>query len=66
MIIEELDKEGMNLQETILNLENQGYKEYYKLWLQEILNKAMWAIQVEEIEKIFGSLNHRRENSNGR
>ena len=23
MIIEELDKEGMNLQETILNLENQ-------------------------------------------
>jgi|GEM_PF-3580429 len=57
MIIEELDKEGMNLQETILNLENQGYEEYYKLWLQEILNKAMWAIQVEEIEKIFGSLN---------
>ena len=55
MIIEELDKEGMNLQETILNLENQGYEEYYKLWLQEILNKAMWAIQVEEIEKIFGS-----------
>ena len=66
MILEELDKEGMNLQETILNLENQGYEEYYKLWLQEILNKAMWAIQVEEIEKIFGSLNHRRENSNGR
>ena len=61
MIIEELDKEGMNLQETILNLENQGYEEYYKLWLQEILNKAMWAIQVEEIEKIFGSLNLKKE-----
>jgi len=61
MIIEELDKEGMNLQETILNLENQGYEEYYKLWLQEILNKAMWAIQVEEIEKIFGSLNLNKE-----
>ena len=62
MIIEELDKEGMNLQETILNLENQGYEEYYKLWLQEILNKAMWAIQVEEIEKIFGSLNLKSKN----
>jgi len=55
-IIEELDKKGMNLQETILNLENQGYKWYYDFWLQQILNRAMMKIQLESIEKYWGKL----------
>ena len=41
MIIEELDKEGINLQETILNLENQGYKWYYNLWIEHITNNIL-------------------------
>ncbi len=35
-IIEELDKEGINLQETILNLKNQDYDEIYNDWLHKI------------------------------
>jgi len=51
-IIEELDKKGMNLQETILNLENQGYKEYYRLWLKYIWYKTKKKVILLEIKKI--------------
>ncbi len=40
-IIEQLDNEGINLQETILNLENQGYKDYYDSWLKYMYMKVM-------------------------
>ncbi len=40
-IIERLDKEGIHLQETILNLENQGYEEIYKEWIGRILEEAL-------------------------
>ena len=48
MIIEELDKEGINLQETILNLENQGYKLVYNLWLEQIYKSAIFK-EIREI-----------------
>lgn len=55
-IIEELDKKGINLQETILNLENQGYKWYWDLYLRQILNRAMmeltWKMSKELLEKL--------------
>ena len=40
MIIEELDKEGINLQETRLNLINQDYKWYWYFWLEDIMRSA--------------------------
>ena len=45
-IIEELDSEGINLQETILNLENQGYEEYWNYWLRHIWDTAMFNYQM--------------------
>lgn len=44
MIIEELDKEGINLQETILNLENQGYGWYYDFWIERMFYKNLFVI----------------------
>lgn len=51
MIIEELDKEGINLQETILNLENQGYKLYYNLWIEQIMNSILNEIAKTQLKK---------------
>jgi len=41
IVIKRLDKEGINLQETILNLKNQGYKDYWNAWLKYLLKQAM-------------------------
>ena len=55
-IIERLDKEGINLQETVLNLENQGYKWYYDLWIRNIFNEALWeitrGISIKQLKKV--------------
>jgi len=54
-IIRELDNEGMNLQETILNLKNQGYGNYWNIWLElEVMmtkNKIMTDIAMEILEE---------------
>jgi len=41
IIIEELDKEGVNLQEIKLNLKYQGYEDYWDAWLRYLINKVM-------------------------
>ncbi len=46
-IIEDLDKEGIHLQETILNLESQGYGWYYDLWLRNIWNGLITNMTIE-------------------
>lgn len=55
-IIERLDREGIHLQETILNLENQGYEEYWNYWLKSIYDKAMMNYQLslarKELKKV--------------
>jgi len=51
-IIEQLDEERINLQETILNLENQGYKEYYNSWLENIWNKSVRIVMLAGIKAV--------------
>lgn len=46
-IIYELDEEGINLQETRLNLIEQGYSNVWKSWLEYIFNKSIWEYQTE-------------------
>ena len=57
MIIEELDKQGINLQETKLNLISQGYKWYWDFWVQQIYRRAimdlLFKISQESLRKIF-------------
>ena len=40
-IIDELDKEGINLQETILNLKEQGYEYIWNDWI-----KLLWDLVI--------------------
>lgn len=53
-IIEDLDSVGINLQETILNLKNQGYTEVYNAWINKIWNKTINLLILEKILKTFG------------
>lgn len=55
-IIEELDKENINLQETRLNLKHQGYEMIYDLWLRGIINQAINERQLEIIEEMLKSI----------
>ncbi len=52
-IIEELNDEGINLQETILNLEHQGYKDYLNAWIMLIFGIAMWKRKNEIIIELL-------------
>lgn len=50
-IIERLDKEKLNLQETMLNLEKQGYKEVLNNWLKSLMETAIWDLQLKWIKE---------------
>lgn len=47
-VIKELDKEGINLQETRLNLINQGYEWYWNMWLKYIKEIALAKVIIEQ------------------
>lgn len=40
-IIYELDKDGLHLQETILNLTNQGYDNIWNNFIEDMLSKSI-------------------------
>lgn len=47
MIIEELNNEGINLQETRLNLISQGYEKYWDNWIWLVWWVAIVTVQSE-------------------
>ena len=60
-IIYELDRKGINLQETILNLKHQGYGYIYDAFLREVmqhsLDQVLWeyvAADLRELTKRVG------------
>ncbi len=61
IIIEELDKQGINLQETKLNLINQGYKWYWDFWVQQIYERAIRGLSFEIAQKSLRKIFDRKE-----
>lgn len=57
-IIEELDKEGINLQETRLNLINQGYESYWDFEIRSIFYQVMF----DQSQKFFKEMMNEMEN----
>lgn len=54
MIIEELDKEGINLQEIRLNLIHQGNELVWGYWIYHTIRMARWKRDWNMIVKIVG------------
>jgi len=57
-IIEELDKEHINLQETIRNLRNQDYGFVYDMYLTAIINQAIFKTSMEVMEEMTNEMNN--------
>lgn len=55
-IITQLDSEGINLQETILNLKSQGYEWYYHLWLEHLIQMGRCEVILDILDIIRESL----------
>lgn len=51
-IVEILDNEGLNLQETRLNLLNQGYEDYWYVFIKRIINQAIHEIILDHCKEI--------------
>ncbi len=45
-IIDELNAEGINLQETVLNLEHQGYEQIWTDFIKYTLLFAIWSYTI--------------------
>lgn len=58
MIIDELDEEGINLQETRLNFQHQGYGAVWDFYIGIILREAMNKISMEIMKEMMNEMNN--------